>query len=69
MPFKIVFDNILEISKVKNIPNNITNITAIVETNEALNPCIVPAIKIVAIDIRKGNLPITRNKVIGQNSN
>lgn len=57
-------DNILEITKVKNIPNNITKITAIVETNEAPKPCIVPAIKIVAIDIRKGNLPVTRNKII-----
>lgn len=57
-------DNILETIKVKNIPNNITNITAIVETKEAPNPCIVPAIKIVAIEIRKGNLPITWYKTI-----
>lgn len=65
MPFKIVFDNILETIKVRNIPNNITKITARVDTKEALNPCIVPAIKIVATEIRKGNLPITRYKTIG----
>lgn len=61
----MVFDNILEISKVKKMPNNITKITAMVETKEAPNPCMVPAIKMVATDIKKGNLPITRNKVIG----
>ena len=31
----MVFDNILETTKVKNIPNNITKITAIVDTIEA----------------------------------
>ena len=28
------------------------------------NPCIVPAIKIVAIDIRKGNLPLQGTKLL-----
>ena len=65
----MVFDNILEISKVKKIPNNITKMTARVETIEAPNPCIVPAIKIVLIAIKKGNLPVTRNKIIGKNCN
>lgn len=49
---------------VKKIPNKITKMTAMVETSEAPNPCIVPAMKMVAIDIRKGNLPVARNKVI-----
>ena len=41
-----------------------TNITASVDIIEAPNPCIPPAINIVAIEIRKGNLPVTRNKII-----
>lgn len=47
------------------IPNTITKITAKVETIEAEKPWRVPAIKMVAMAIRKGNLPIARNKVIG----
>ena len=46
------------------MPNNITKITAIVDTTEAPNPCIVPAINIVAIDIRKGNLPLQGTKLL-----
>ena len=49
---------------VRNIPNNITNITAIVDRIDAPIPCIEPAINIVAIAIKKGNLPITWNKVV-----
>lgn len=61
----MVFDNSLEMIKVKKIPSKITKITAMVEMMEAPNPCILPAIKIVAMAIKKGNLPITRNKAIG----
>lgn len=56
-------------NNVKKIPNKITKITAMVEIMELPIPCILPEIKIVAIAIRRGNLPITRNKAIGQNSN
>lgn len=61
----MVLDSSLEMTSVKKIPNKITKTTAMVEIMEALNPCILPAIKIVAIEIKKGNLPITRDKVIG----
>lgn len=46
------------------MPNKITKITANVETKVAPIPCIVPAIKIVLIAIRSGNLPVTWNKII-----
>lgn len=64
MPFNNVFERIFDITSVKNIPNIITNITTNVESNEAPNPFIVPATKIVEIVIKKGNLPITWNKII-----
>lgn len=64
-PFNIVFESILDTNSVKNIPKSITKITASVDTSDAFNPCIVPAIKILAIVIKKGNLPVARNKVIG----
>lgn len=67
IPFKIVLDNILETTKVRKIPSKITKITVIVDKIEAPNPCIVPAIKIVAIDIKNGNLPVTRYKIICKN--
>ena len=38
IPFKIVLDNILEITKVQKIPRSITRITVKVEIKEALNP-------------------------------
>ena len=60
-PFKIVLERILDTIKVINIPRKITSITVSVDNIEEKNPLYVPAIKIVAIDIRKGNLPITRN--------
>lgn len=46
-----------------------TKITAIVAMIELPKPCILPEIKIVAIAIKKGNLPIAGNKIICQNSN
>ena len=67
VPFKIVFDKILEITKVKNIPNNITNNTQIVETIEDKFPVKQLPIKIVEMVIKIGNLPITWNKTICQN--
>ena len=64
IPFKMVLDSNFEIASVKNIPNIITKITAMVEITDAPKPCILPAINIVAIAIKNGNLPITGNKVI-----
>lgn len=43
----------------------ITKITEIVDKIELPKPCLLPAIKIVLIAIKKGNLPIARNEVIG----
>ena len=57
-------DNILETINVKNIPSKITKITNRVATSELPIPCILPATKIVAIDIKNGNLPVTWNKVV-----
>lgn len=51
-------------SKVKIIPKIITKITARVDKIELPKPCLLPAIKIALIAIKKGNLPITRNKVV-----
>ena len=45
------------------MPKSITKITAIVDTIEAPNPYIVPAIKMVAIAIKKGNLPLQGTKL------
>lgn len=59
--FNIVLDNIFDINNVIPIPNNITIITAIVDKMDAPIPWIAPAINIVAIVIRNGNLPITWN--------
>lgn len=64
MPFRIVFDNNFEMSRVKTIPKRITKITAIVEIMVLLKPCILPAIKIVAIAIKKGNLPLQGTKLL-----
>ena len=61
----MVFDNILEISNVRKIPNTTIANTAIVDKILACIPCIVPAIKILATVIRNGNLPITWYKIIG----
>ena len=65
----MVLDKNFEIAKVKKIPKIITKTTAMVETIVLLKPCILPAMKIVLIAIKKGNLPIARNKAICQNSN
>ena len=65
IPFKIVLDNILEMNNVRKIPNKITNNTANVDSILAPMPCMVPAIKILAIVMRNGNLPITWYKVVG----
>lgn len=64
MPFSNVFESTFDITSVKIIPNKITNITTSVESNDAPNPFIVPAIKIVETVIKNGNLPVTWNKII-----
>ena len=46
-----------------DVINEITKITDMVETREAPKPCIVPAIKIVAMDIKNGNLPLQGTKL------
>lgn len=61
----MVLDNNFETSNVKKIPSKITKITAKVETIELPKPCILPAIKMVEMAIKKGKRPITRNKIIG----
>ena len=66
IPFNIVFDNILDIINVKNIPNIITTITASVDKIDDRNPlppAYAPAINIVAIEIRNGNLPLQGKKL------
>ena len=66
IPFNIVFDKILDIINVKHIPNIITMITAIVDNIEdriLFPPAYAPAIKIVAIDIKNGNLPLHGTKL------
>lgn len=51
IPFKMVFDNSLEIIKVKKIPNKMTKMTAIVETSEEPKALHIPSYK----DSRNGN--------------
>ena len=51
--------------RVNKIPNKITQITAIVDRIEALKLCMLPAINMVLMVIKKGNLPITWNKIVG----
>ena len=66
VPFNIVFDRILETSNVINIPSKITPNTVIVAIMEepmsddsTLFPLITaPAIKMLAIVIKNGNLPL-----------
>ncbi len=57
----MVLDNILEISKVRKIAKIIIPITTNVEIIEAPIPLKLLATNIVAIEIKNGNLPITRN--------
>ena len=61
IPFNIVFDSIFEIIRLANIPKIITATTISVDKKDAPSPCIVPAINILAIVIRNGNLPVTWN--------
>ena len=63
VPFRIVLDNILEISKVRYIPNNITKSTQIVERIDAPIPVAMLPIKILAIVIKNGNLPLQGTKL------
>ncbi len=64
IPFNMVFDNILDMTKVIMIPRTITNITTNVDISEALIPPIVPAINMVATVIKKGNLPLHGTKLL-----
>lgn len=58
IPFKIVLDNILEISNVSTIPKIIIPSTAMVAAKDFIPPVKNPPIKIVAMQIRNGNLPL-----------
>lgn len=60
----MVLDSILEIIRLQNIPKIITNITAKVETIEEPIPFMVPAIKMLAIVIKNGNLPLQGTKLL-----
>ena len=51
------------------MPSRITSNTQIVDKMEAFIPVAILPIKILATIIRKGNLPITRNKTICQYGN
>jgi len=51
------------------IPITITKTTDNVDKIDDQIPKVVPLIKIVAIVIKNGNLPITRNKIICKHSN
>ena len=63
IPFNNVFDNIFDINNVKNIPNKITPSTTNVDIIDAPIPCMLPAINIVAIVIKNGNLPLHGTKL------
>lgn len=58
IPFKIVLDNILEISSVSTIPKIIMQSTAMVAAKDFIPPVKNPPIKMVAIAIKNGNLPL-----------
>lgn len=60
----MVLDSSLEIPSVKKIPNKMTKMTARVEMKVAPKPCILPAIKILAMAIKKGNLPLQGTKLL-----
>ena len=62
-PFNIVFDNILDINKVIHIPKTIIANTVKVATIELLGPVNKLPIKIVAIVISIGNLPLHGTKL------
>ena len=51
------------------MPSRITNSTVRVEKKEAPKPEAILPIKILATIIKKGNLPIARNKSICNNGN
>ena len=51
------------------MPSKITNNTVKVDNKEALKPEAILPIKMLATIIKKGNLPITRNKSICNNCN
>ena len=58
IPFKTVCDNIFEMTNVIKIPSKITSKTVRVDKIDAPKPIPNPPIKIVAIVIKKGNLPL-----------
>ena len=66
IPLRIVLESILDITSVIIIPITTSRITARVDKIEDHIPKVVPAINIEAIVIKNGNLPVTRNKVIGK---
>lgn len=51
-------------NKVKNTPSNIIKSTVKVESKEPVNPPHKPAIKILEIVIKKGNLPLQGTKLL-----
>ena len=67
IPLRSVLESILDIISVIIMPNTTTKITVRVDKIEDHIP--VLAINIEAIVIKKGNLPVARNKVISKNCN
>ena len=61
-PFNMVLDNIFDINNVSKIPSKTISITTIAATNPEKIPAIEPEINIVAIVIKKGNLPLHGTK-------
>ena len=57
-PFRSVLESIFDINKVITIPTKITKTTTKVDIIELEIPENLLAIKMVAIDIKKGNLPL-----------
>lgn len=64
IPLRIVLDKIFDISNVINIPKTIIHKTHNVDIKELAIPVKKLPMKIVAIVIKNGNLPITRHKTI-----
>ena len=69
IPLRSVLESILDIISVIIIPITTTKTTASVDKIDDQTPNAVPAINIEAIVIKKGNLPVTRNKIISKYSN
>ncbi len=69
IPLRIVLDKSLDIISVIIIPITTTKTTVSVDKIDDHIPNVLPAINIEAIVIKKGNLPVARNKVVSKYCN